>query len=378
MLHMTSRPVSRMTVVLPKDPGILDAIVDAMANELLGHGVHVARHALGTTVDAGFRADVALWWQGLDGRLPNIDRTSVHARVHVIVLDDAAKETLPLLVADAVLVVSDALREPTRQRIVEAGANDPPVVSVRIPLSAAMPRDVAKTRHHVGGRSVVLIDLTDGFERDIERVMIQLALVNAPHVHVLHIPHDEKARARARDLATRHGVDAYLASGPQALASSLPAADLYVGRPTTREVLVAASHGVAVAWLEGEGEVLSPVQRALRLSRSISSTEGVLHLAAFLERRLADRGGIETEGTLLKAAIVGEPRAFLTELGRVREQGALPRGNTAWELVGPSAGEQKPGSPVVDAKQPGDEVERAARIEDALRLLKERVREGNA
>jgi len=367
-----------MTVVLPKDPGVLDALSDALASDLLVHGVHVARHTVGATVDAGYRADLALWWQAIDGHIPTIDRTAVHARVHVMVIDDLPKETLQLLAADAVLVVHEALREPTRQRIVEAGANDPPVIDVRLPFAVSVPREVAKARHHVSGRPVVLIDVIDGFERDIERVMIQLALVNTPHVRVLHVPHHEKARARARELATRHGVDVFLASGAHALAASLPAADLFVGRPTTRDVLLAASCGVACAWLDGEGEVLSPVQRALRHTRTISSTEGVLHLAAFLERRLADRGGIETEGTLLKAALIGEARAFLDELGRVRELGALPRGQTAWELVGPSASEQKPASTVVDARQPGDEVERAARIEDALRRLKERVREGNA
>jgi len=378
MVRMSARPVSRVAIVLPPTAPVADALTDALAAALFAHGVQVTRHVRGASVDGGVRADVALWWPDPDGHVPVVDRARVHARVHAALLDGAPRDPSALATFDAVCVVHEALLESARLALAQAGVADGHVVHVRLPLSPSVARDVAKARHHVSGHAVVLVDVCDAFERDIERVMIQLALVGAPHVRVLHVPHDEKARARAREVAERHGVDAWLTSGPNALTGALVACDLFVGRPTTSTLLFAALHGVATVWLEGSGDARPPVESALVAARTVSTVDGVLHLAAVLERRLADRAGIDVEGTLLRAALVGEARPFIEVLGQLREHQSVPRGHLAWEAIGPTAGANKPAPVVVDARGADSEIERAARIEDALRRLKERVKEGEA
>lgn len=375
---MSARPVSRVAIVLPPVAPIADALADAFAASLFAHGVQVTRHVRGASADGGLRADVALWWPDADGHVPVVDRTRIHARVHAALLDGAARDPSALATYDAVCVVHDALVESARLALAQAGVAEPHVVVTRLPFSPSVSRDAAKARHHVSGHPVVLVDVTDAFERDIERVMIQLALVGAPHVRVLHVPHDEKARARARDVALRHGVDAWLTSGPSALTGALVASDLFIGRPSTSTLLFAAAHAVACAWLEGGGEGRPTVEAALIAARTLSTVDGVLHLAASIERRLADRPGIDVEGTLLRAALVGEARAFVDALGQLREHQSVPRGHLAWEAIGPAATAAKPAAAVVAARAPDDEIERAARIEEALRRLKERVKEGEA
>lgn len=385
------RPVTRLFLVVPPAGGApgrpepsVDALAGLMADDLAGRGVQVFRHVAGAPPEGSNRADVAIWLPDPSGRLPVPQEREAPARLHVGLCTGADEgrglaESGALARFDALLVPHETLVAPVRAAAELSGRPAPEVVAVRLPAPVAPAREGAKAARRVGAGPVVLVDVREGFEATVERVVFQLALKSQPAAVVLLVPHDERSRARARQLCERHSVDAWLASGPDAFASSCPAVDLLVGRPTWVELLLAAAHESALLWLGEEGAAPKPLLRALRAAGAIGEVTGVLQLAASLDAALADLGGIRARGTALREQLVGEARGFLEGLGSLTPRALEPAGSAVWEPVGPQAKARKDGeASVVEARDPGQPVgDRAARIEEALSELKARMKAPN-
>jgi hypothetical protein len=381
------RPVTRVFLVLPPEPDgsgrpqlVVDALAGLLSDDLAARGVQVARHVAGSAPEGSARADVALWLPDAAGRLLQPQPREAPARVVAGFVVDPGVDRAQLARFDALLVPHEALVEPVRAAAKKGGRHSPEVVAVRVPAAAALPREAEKAGRKLGDLPVVLVDTRHDFEADIERMIFQLALHDAPAVLVLLVPHDDRARARARSLCERHEVDAFLASGHEAFATAVPACDLVLGRPSWVELLLAAVHGTAVAWLGDEGGAPRPLMRALRAAGALGEVTGVLQLAAALDGRLLDRGGMAASGTALHEQLVGEARAFLEVLGTLHPGSLELTGAAAWEAVGPHAKERREGEPVkVEARDVGQgSGDRAARIEAALTDLKARMRDDGA
>ena len=177
-------------------------------------------------------------------------------------------------------------------------------------------REAEKALRGVAGRRVVVVDVRpgpNGEDVDIERLVVQLALKSHEGALVLLAPHDERSRSRVRTLCERHAVDAWLASGPDAFVQSIPACDLFVGRPSWR-VALASMHRVAVAALAVDGKRgLVDALRAVRPgptagSAVVDDVASTLQLAAAIDRRLADPGSLDTRGIGLREALFGARR----------------------------------------------------------------------
>lgn len=360
----------------------MDALAGLLADELASRGVQVSRHVAGAAPEGANRADVSIWLPDAEGHLPVPQEREAPARLHVG-LCTAVDEGRGLVESgaasrfDALLVPHETLVGPVREAAERSGRRGPDVVAVRLPAPAAPPREGAKAARRVGAVPVALVDVRDGFEANVERVVFQLALKAQPAAVVLLAPHDERARTRVRELCERHDVDAWLASGPDALATSCPAVDVVVGRPSWVELSLVAAHECALLWLGEEGAAPRPLLRALRAAGAIGEVTGVLQLAASLDAALADLGGVRARGTALREQLIGEARGFLDVLGSLSPRPLEPAGSAVWQPVGPHARERTGGeAPVVEAREPGEPaVDRAARIEEALSELKARMKD---
>lgn len=376
------RPVTRLFLALPpqgdggpaRPHASIDQLAGLIAEELFAHGVQVTRHVWGSAPEGGARADVTLWLPDEEGRVPTPDLRELPARVHVALATGPLSERAALSRYDAVLVPHETLVEPVK-RAADALGGGLEVIAVRLPARAPVAREAEKAARKVGSQPVVLVDAREGFDAEIDRVVFQLALMSAPATRVLLAPHTEAARSRVRTLCERHAVDAYLASGPDAFAAAVPAVDLVVGRPSWVELLLLAVHQGALAWLGGESGSYAPLVRGLRSAGAIDEVTGVLQLAAAIDRRLSDPGGVRAKGVQLHAHLVGEARAFLEVLGELSPRSQVPRGTGTWEPVGPHATLGRPKEQgVVEARAEGEaEDDRAQRIEDALSQLKARI-----
>lgn len=381
------RPVTRLFLVLPPAEGAperpepsVDALAGLMADELAGRGVQVFRHVAGAPPEGSSRADVAIWLPDRNGHLPLPDERAAPARLHVgfcTGVDEGRglTESGASSRFDALLVPHEVLVAPVRAAAEKSGRSAPEVVAVRLPAPPAPAREAAKAARRMGAGPVVLVDVREDFEATIERVVFQLALKSQSGAVVLLVPHGERPRARARELCERHAVDAWLASGPDALAASSSAVDLVVGRPSWVELLLAAAHESALLWVGDDDAASKPLLRALRAAGAVGEVTGVLQLAASLDGVLADPGGIRARGTTLREQLVGEARGFLDVLGSLSPRALEPTGSAVWEPVGPHARERKEGEEaVVEAREPGEPAsDRAARIEEALSELKARM-----
>lgn len=404
------RPLTRLRLVLPGSrafggtdaravPATAEALAARIADALGVHGVQVRQQIQGAPSDGAPRADAALWLPEADGTTPAPDPRAAPARVQVALVVDPESSPRRLARYDALVVPHEGLREPVRGALRRASVRDTPVVAARLPGGPAVSREADKALRGVGGRRVVLLDVReeqhgDGaaeerkLDGDIERVVVQLALKSQEAAVVLLAPHEERARARVRALCERHGVDAWLTSGADGFVTSIAAADLFLGRPTWDELLLAALHRVAVAWLPMSGrrpllDVLhgSPKGAPGGGPRLIDDVMGTLQLAAALDRRLADPGALEARGIALREALFGADRELLDALANLEPmpQGALTA--AAWEAVGPHAAGQAGTAPAaVDARDAASgaagaaaEPTRAQKIEDALEALKQKL-----
>lgn len=381
------RPVTRLFLVVPPAEGAsgrpepsVDALAGMLADDLAGRGVQVFRHVAGAAPEGSNRADVAIWLPDAQGRLPLPQERDAPARLHAAFCTSPDLERAVLARFDALLVPHESLVAPVRAAAEKSGRLAPEVVAVRLPAPAATSREAAKAARRMGTLPVVLVDVREGFEAGIERVVFQLALKSQPASVVLLVPHAERSRGRVRELCERHSVDAWLASGPDAFSSACPAVDLVVGRPSWVELLLLAAHEGALLWVGDDGSAPKPLLRALRTAGAVGEVTGVLQLAASLDGTLADLGGVRARGTALREQVIGETRGFLEALGSLTPRAAEPTGSAMWEAVGPHAKERHEGEAVVveaqDADRPG--ADRAARIEDALSELKARMKDDGA
>jgi hypothetical protein len=390
------RPITRIRLVLPSLGGqrasaTVEALAARIADAFAVHGVQVRQQIQGAALDGAPRADVALWLPQADGATATPDVRWAPARVQVGLVVEPGSSPRSLGRFDALLVPHEGLRDPLRAALKRASARDVPVVTARLCGTPLMAREAEKALRGVAGRPVVLLDVreersgeADGaLDGDIERLVVQLALMGHGAAVVLLAPHEERARARVRTLCELHGVDAWLASGADGLVQSLAAADLFLGRPSWDELLLAALHRVAVARLpmSGPRALLDALQDHKPGGRHVDDVTGTLQLAAALDRRLADPGALEARGIALREALFGGERELLEAIAALEPmpQGALAQ--AAWEPVGPHAA-HKAAAPagVVEARDANapPEPTRAQKIEDALEALKAKIATGGA
>lgn len=385
---------NRLVLVLPGPaddherwpPAVADQVAVSLAESLALYGVQVVKHMRGAPALGMPRADVALWWPGAGGDLPAPEFREVPARVHVAMSFTTPSERGALARYDAVWVPHERLVAEVRGDLGHRGI--PPTIFHR-PLPARMTtkRDSEQAARHVSTTPVILVDLRHDFESSVERVIFQLALVRSRATFVLLVPHRREARARARELCDRHALDAFLTSGEEGLAASMPALDLLVGRPTFGEMTLAAAHRVALLWLDAPSGDSHPWARMLREEGVMPDVPGVLQLGSALEARLADPGGIQAQGEWLGECVTGDPRPFLEVLATLESRPHAPVGAAAWERVGPGAalrgeasaqrsqGAQSTQRALVDARDDARApAHRAAQIEADLANLKARLR----
>jgi hypothetical protein len=366
-----ARPITRMRIVLPASPTV-EALVARVADAFAVHGVQVRQQMKGAPFDGAPRADVALWLPDLDGTAQSPDARTAPARAHTaLVLEpSSSSSTRTLSRYDAIVVPHEALRDPVRAALKKHAARDVPVVVAKLAGAPAAAREAEKALRGVAGKMVVVVDARPSFDGDIERIVVQLALKTHEAALVLLAPHDEASRARVRTVCERHAVDAWLASGTDAFAQSIAAADAFFGAPSWDELLLAALCRVSVSLLPGVAS--SPLFDALRKDRVVDDVMGVLQLAAALDRKLADRGGVDARGLSLREALFGSDREMLDVLSAVEP---LPQSSSGWEAVGPHAARANAPAAVVDAKDASapSQPSRGQKIEDALEELKARI-----
>jgi hypothetical protein len=388
------RPLTRLRLVLPgskgpdlRVPPTVEALAARVADALAVVGVQVRQQVAGAPSDGAPRADVALWLPDVDGANPGPDPRTAPARVQAAFVVEPspsnglgnAASAKALSRFDALVVPHESLREPLRAALRRATSRKVPVVVVRLPGEPLMAREAEKALRGVAGRRVVLLDVREGFDGDIERVIVQLGLKSQEGAVVLLAPHDERARNRIRSLCERHAVDAFLASGADGFALSIVAADLFLGRPSWDELMLAALHRTSVASLPmTQARALLEQMSKLRL---VDEVVGTLQLAAALDRKLADPGSIDARGLALREALCGPERELVEALSSL-EPTPQGHGASSWEAVGPQAARQNlaggPGNVVVEARDANvpPEPSRAQRIEDALEALKQKIATG--
>ncbi|MBI1947103.1 MAG: hypothetical protein HYS27_15510 [Deltaproteobacteria bacterium] len=376
------RPITRMRLVLPAGRPAAEVVAARLADAFAVHGVQVRQQLHGAPPDGAPRADVAFWLPDADGATPTPDVRAAPARVHVALVVDPTTPPRPLARYDALLVPHEALLAPVEAALKKAGGRERGVQVARLAGDATAARDAEKALHGVAGRTVVVVDArgtNDGDrEGDLERTVVQLALKAQPCAVVLLAPHDERSRARVRSLADTHGVDAFLASGPDGLAQSIAAADLYLGRPAWDELLLLALHRTALTMLPHDRRVALLAGLSSAPGRPVDELLGLLQLAAGLDRMVVDPGALSARGLALREALYQPERALLDQLAAVEP---LPQGaaaHAAWEAIGPHARGSAPPPGSVEAREPGAAAEptRAQRIEDALSALKAKIATG--
>lgn len=380
------RPVTRLRLLLPSsksDPrsvATVELLANRVADALSLLGVQVRQQVHGAASDGAPRADVALWLPDVDGGTPVPDARSAPARAHVAFVVDPALNPRNLSRYDALLVAREELREPLRASVQRSGGREIPIVVARLAGDPLVARDAEKALRTVSGQRTVLVDVR-GLDEDLERVVVQLALMGQDAAAVLLVSHDERVRARVRSLCTRHAVNAWLTSGPEAFTSSIGAADLVVGALSWDELFVAALHRVPVAFLSLPGgrallDVLHAPSAARGGMRIVDEVAGPLQLAAGLDRRLSDPGALEARGIALRDALFGPERELVDALASVEPSPHGAPAAAAWEPVGPHALEPRSApSAVVEARETHTPAEpsQAQKIEDALEALKKKL-----
>jgi hypothetical protein len=363
------------------------------------HGVQVRQQVqlAGAQPDGAPRADVALWLPDADGRTGAPDGRLAPARVHAaFVVEPPSSEggTAPgsaraMARFDALVVPHAGLRDVVRAGLRRTSSREVPIVVARLPGAPLVQREAEKALRGVAGRRVVVVDVRPGpagEDVDLERLVVQLALKSHEGALVLLAPHDERSRARVRALCERHAVDAWLASGADAFAQSVSACDLFVGRPTWDELVLAALHQVAVAALavEGKGALVDSLRdgRSNKGGARIDDVTSTLQLAAAIDRRLADPGSLDARGIALRDALFGPDQELIEALASLEP---LPQGAAAaavWEPIGPHAVDAPREAGRVEARDAaspspqGASPSRAQKIEDELEALRQKMTGG--
>jgi hypothetical protein len=342
-----------------------------MADALAVSGVQVRQQIARTPPDGAPRAEAALWLPDVDGTVQVPDARAVPARVQVALVVDPHAKAAALQSYDGLVVVHAALAQAVGTTLKRAGGREPPIHVARLPHAPVTTRDAEKALRGVRGRRVAVVDVRQDFEGDIERVVVQLGLRAQDAAAVLLVPHEERARTRVRSLCARHAVDAWITSGTDAVASTVAAADVFVGAPSWDELCLLAARAVEVVVIP---DAPAPFVQLLAEARLLDDRHSVLQLAATLDRKLSDPGALDARGTALQSALCGPESELLEALGSIDP---LPDGirATQWEAVGPHAIRPTGTPALVDAKDTplGAGPSPAERIEEQLHALKERI-----
>ncbi len=375
---MSARPISRITFVLKGEDGrphpVAEALCDAMAMALEARGVRVCRHTLGAPPEGALRADVAIWLPDAAEATGGLVAREAFARTHVLLALDVKDARDNATGFDAIWAPHESMVGPLQDAVERTrGAFVPDVIPARLPALLRDERTAEKAARGLGNKPVVMLDVREQFWRDIERVVFHLTLAEKGPVFVIAAPHDDKARARVRELCQRHALDAYLASGPQVVSASAPAVDVWFGRPRAVELLLLAAHSVCTAWLACDSTPPDLLCEKLLSHGAIAGGEGVLQLSATLDRLLG--AAPAAVGTLFKEHVVGDARAFVDTLASVKHHVSRPRGSAVWERIGPKADGTGERGPVHAKQEPAKDAEkaRADAIESALSALKARL-----
>lgn len=357
-------------------------MIDLCSDALAGVGVETSRLAFPDEAAVlGAKADLAVWLPGVSGEWVTPDRRVVSARAHVAFAFGQMPDRRRLSKYDAIWVPDARLAEGSHLAL-RGLVSDLSVLGAKVPAQVAPQRSQERALRRLPDAPVVLLDARADFASDIERLVIQLGLVQQPVTRLLLTPHENAARERVRTLCERHGVDAYMVSGSEALVAALPAVDWVIGRPSWAELVLLAAHQVALSVVGPDAEATRSWLATLRNEGAVDHITGVLHLAAAMEQKLRDAGGISARGTMLKEHVVGDPRPFLLQMASVNPRIQLPMGAAAWTPVGPHATQQKVGtSAAVSAREAHESpLDQAQEMESALRDLRARMRaeqEGN-
>ncbi len=385
-----SHAVSRLRQVIPARPngdGAADDVVAclarAVADGLASVGVVARQQLADAPGDGAPRADVTLWYPDRNGRLPELQAQRAPGRVHVAVVVDPASSMMTLSRFDALLLPFAPMRTLVADVLAGCGRR-PPILDARL-SAPPVAREAEKAERGVSGTVVVIdVRVRSGGGAEIDRLLMQLALLSAACSLVMVVDDDEGQRQRLRGLAERHGITAMLASGPDGMASAILAADVVVGALSWDELMLCAmcrTTPIVVATAVGR----APLSQALRDQGVIEELPSVLQLAALLDRRLRDLSGLKTKGLGLHDALFQPARALYDVLSSAEPLAGTQTVMTRWEPIGPQGGRRgvpTGGENVVDAVEPSPgpsgtlppHASIAQRIEDDLAALKARLR----
>jgi hypothetical protein len=371
------RPIARLALVLPSAVGsggeAVERLGRGVADALATQGVITRLHTHNGVADGAPRADAAVWLCAHDGTTVTPDPRLVPARVHIGVVVDPASSERALGRYDA-LFVPCGHQEPAVREAVHKAARQVPVVAARLACLGPA-REAEKAERGVVGR-VIALDLRRGslLATDLERTLVQLSLRSESGALVLVTDDDEGLQRRLRGMAERHGVSAFLASGPDAMTQAIGASDLVVGALAWHDLLLAASVRVAVVALPASaaGTPSLRLLTAMRDARVIEELSGTIQLAAALDRLLHDDGGLLTRGLAVEGALLQSPRELVQALGQVVPLAGTQTHVTHWETIGPQPATTTTSAPV-DAVASAPKKTTAQRIEDDLAALKAKL-----
>ena len=360
-----TRPVTRLRLLLPdastsrtgspqshgRVPDAVDVVAKGIADALAGLGVQTRLQLQGAPPDGSPRADVALWLPDLHGQTQPPDPKAAPARVHVALLVDPTSSPRALSRFDALLVPCDRLLPAVREAVQKA-QRPPAVVSARL-CGQPPSTDAERVERGFSGKRVVVVDVRAGSAAgaELERCVVQLALRENAAAVVLAAPADEAVQRRLRELCQRHRVDAWLASGPDALSSTLGVADLVVGTPSWDEILLAALYRTPLALLPPESGGHAPLAAALRDANVVDDVMGTLQLAAAIDRRLFDAGATAARGLALGEALFSTEKGLYDALASVEPLPGTHAPSSRWEPIGPHA-DTLPGRGATPTLQP--------------------------
>lgn len=346
-----TRPISRLRLLLPEQKGhgrapgriadAVDAVAKGIADSFAALGVQTRTQLHGAPSDGSPRADVALWFPDENGVTISPDPKSAPARVHVAVVVDPTSPARSLGRYDALLVPHARLVAATTEAARKA-ARPPVVVHARLTGHSGA-RDSERVERGMSGRRVVVVDVRPScaLGQELERAIVQLALKSHEAALVLVAGADDAVHKRLRELCVRHGVDAWLAAGPDALATTFGTADLVFCAPSWDEVLCAALHRTPLALLPSSTSTTAPLLQAVRDAHAVDDVLGTLQLAAAIDRRLFDIGAAAARGLQLQEALLGTEKELYDALSPLEPLPGTLAVSSRWEMIGPHA-DKKP------------------------------------
>lgn len=372
-----TRPIARIRLVFPGAAGqwgdIIERLGRGVADALASQGVVARLQTHAGPADGAPRADAALWFPAADGTTVAPDPRVAPARVHVAVVCEPASPARHLSRYDALFVPAARQLAAVREAV-HTAPRQVPVVAVRL-ACVGPSRETEKAERGVVGR-VVALDLRRGSSLtvDLERTLLQLQLTNEAGTIVLVTDDDGGLIQRLRALADRHGVRAFVASDPDAMASAIGASDAVVGTLGWHELLLAASARVAVMAVAPSASMASTSRSllaALRDDRVIEELPGTIQLAAALDRMLHDDAGLMTRGLAVEGSLMHAPRELVQALGQVTPLTGTQTSVTHWQPIGPQAPAHA--DALVVAVDTPPKRTTAQRIEDDLAALKAKL-----